>query len=259
MAEIWRMRADEAPNVFGALYERLLDGLERGDLGGVVLDTLTSEVGGVTRLYLFEASGSDESRLHYHFCEPDIAALFPIYSHAYRRIDPVCEAYRFAPATGDIAIQRVAGADVRIPGFRRRFFEDGGIVERVSIIQRGPSQWRGMNVARNARLGRFTDDELNVLLSLARLALPLLPLSAARKGMPDRPTFADFERRFAAQFPALPERERQVCARAACGMSVEATALDLGIGKASVLTYRRRAYQRLSVSSPFELSALVAH
>lgn len=259
MAEIWQMRAADVPNVFGALYERLLDGVERGDLGGAVLDALTSEVGGVTRLYLFEASGRDESRLHYYFCEPDIAALFPVYSRTYRHIDPVCEAYRLAPTTGDIAIQRVAGADVRVPGFRRRFFEDGGIVERVSIIQRGAKDWRGMNVARNGRQGRFTDDELNMLLSLARLALPLLPLSGTRGDIPGRPTFADFEQRFAVQFPELPERERQVCARAACGMSVEATALDLGIGKASVLTYRRRAYQRLSVSSPFELSALVAH
>ena len=42
-------------------------------------------------------------------------------------------------------------------------------------------------------------------------------------------------------------------------MSVEATALDLGIGKTSVLTYRQRAYQRLKVTSPFELCALVTH
>ena len=51
----------------------------------------------------------------------------------------------------------------------------------------------------------------------------------------------------------------EVCARAAIGMSVEATALDLGIGKSSVLTYRQRAYQRLQVTSPFELSSLVTH
>jgi len=42
-------------------------------------------------------------------------------------------------------------------------------------------------------------------------------------------------------------------------MTVEATALDLGIAKTSVLTYRKRAYQRLQVTSPFELCALVTH
>ena len=42
-------------------------------------------------------------------------------------------------------------------------------------------------------------------------------------------------------------------------MSVDATALDLGIGRSSVLTYRQRAYQRLKVASPVELCALVTH
>jgi DNA-binding CsgD family transcriptional regulator len=42
-------------------------------------------------------------------------------------------------------------------------------------------------------------------------------------------------------------------------MSVEATAVELGIGKTSVLTYRQRAYQRLRVTSPIDLCALVTH
>ena len=40
-------------------------------------------------------------------------------------------------------------------------------------------------------------------------------------------------------------------------MSVEETALDLAIAKTSVLTYRQRAYQRLGVTSPIALCALV--
>jgi DNA-binding CsgD family transcriptional regulator len=36
-------------------------------------------------------------------------------------------------------------------------------------------------------------------------------------------------------------------------MTAEATALDLGISPASVLTYRRRAYQRLGISSIHQL------
>ena len=67
------------------------------------------------------------------------------------------------------------------------------------------------------------------------------------------------EERFAARCPALTPRERQVCARAALGMSVEATALDLAIAKTSVVTFRQRAYRRLGVTSPFELCRLVAN
>ena len=55
----------------------------------------------------------------------------------------------------------------------------------------------------------------------------------------------------------LTRRERQVCARAAIGMSIEGAALDLGIGSASVLTYRKRAYDRLGISSQNELFGIV--
>ncbi len=54
----------------------------------------------------------------------------------------------------------------------------------------------------------------------------------------------------------LTAREIEVCARAAYGMSVEGTSIDLGLGRASVLTYRKRAYSRLRVSSVYELSRL---
>ena len=36
-------------------------------------------------------------------------------------------------------------------------------------------------------------------------------------------------------------------------------ALDLRIAGSTVLTYRKRAYQRLDVASPVELCALIAH
>lgn len=67
----------------------------------------------------------------------------------------------------------------------------------------------------------------------------------------------ELEQRFAARFPALTPREREVCARAAIGVSVEGAALDLAIATSSVLTYRKRAYQRLGISSAYELACLV--
>jgi DNA-binding CsgD family transcriptional regulator len=72
-------------------------------------------------------------------------------------------------------------------------------------------------------------------------------------------TVAQLEERFATRYGSLTFRERQVCARAAIGMTVEATALELGVARTSVLTYRQRAYQRLGVASALELCALVTH
>ena len=56
------------------------------------------------------------------------------------------------------------------------------------------------------------------------------------------------------KFPMLSPRERQVCARTAVGMTSEATALDLGVGIGSVQTYRKRAFQRLEISTAFQLA-----
>ena len=116
-----------------------------------------------------------------------------------------------------------------------------------------------MNIARHSTDGPCSDGELSSLIGLACLVLPMLPLNRSRKAAVWPVSVTQLETRFAERHPRLTARELQVCARAAMGMSVEATALDLGIGKTSVLTYRQRAYQRLCVASPFELCALVAH
>ncbi|MFA6031500.1 MAG: LuxR C-terminal-related transcriptional regulator [Myxococcota bacterium] len=52
------------------------------------------------------------------------------------------------------------------------------------------------------------------------------------------------EHRLGSTFHSLTGRERAVCARTMVGMTAEAIGLDLGISPASVLTYRRRAYER---------------
>lgn len=259
MSSIHRISEFRVPATFGATYERLLEGLRNRSLGKAVREAVGTHTSGTRRLYLYEARGREESRLRYHECEPAVAALFPMYDGYYRRFDPIGEAYGAAARTGDIVMQRVRPSEIRSAEFRRRFFDDAGIIERVSIIQRGVSEWRAINLARHRSDGYFADAELDNIIGLAALALPLLMLD--RDSLPQEPLLdvGQLEARFAGIFPDLTRREREVCARAARGMSVEATALDLGIGKASVLTYRRRAYSRLNVSSPIELCSLVAH
>lgn len=256
MANIVQIRDFQVPPVLGASYERLVEGLKAETFGLAVKQAIESHTRGARRLYLYEAWGGDNSRLQYHSCEPGIAALFPLYHH-YRRHDPVCHAYRAAPHMGDVVMQLVRPSDIDSADFRRHFFDDAGIIERLSIVQRGPTGWRAMNLARHRLDGGFTDDELSNILGLASLALPLLALNREHSG---RSLSVDkLEARFNAVCPKLTLRERQVCARAAKGMSVEATALDLRIGKTTVQTFRRRAYSRLGIASAIELCSLALH
>jgi len=55
----------------------------------------------------------------------------------------------------------------------------------------------------------------------------------------------------------LSSREAAICARIVTGYSNEAIALDLGISFHSVRTYRRRAYEKLNVTSQNELFAQI--
>jgi DNA-binding CsgD family transcriptional regulator len=256
---ITRIKHWRTPTALGALYEKLLATIGTDEFGSTVRDSVLFVTAGARRIYLFEATGREDNSLHYFFGEPGLVELFPAYRKWYQRLDPVCDAYRATPACSDVAVQRVKPSDILSMGFRRRFFDEAGIIERISVIQRGANAWRGINVARHASDGCFSDDEIDALVGLACLVLPMLPLNRQKKAAPPRLTVHQLEDRFASRFSKLTTRERQVCARAASGMSVEATAQELGIAKTSVLTYRQRAYQRLEVASSLELCALVTH
>ena len=246
-----------APTTIGANYEKLLAAIGTPQFGPTVRDSVLALTTGARRVYLFEATSRESSTLQYSFCEPEVADLFPAYTRWYLRRDPVGDAFEAAPRYSDVALQRVRPADIATPSFRRVFFDDAGIVERISVIQRGEDAWRGVNIARHASDGPCSDNELDSLIGLACLVLPMLPLNRRRNAAAQSLTIAELEERFGARCARLTQRERQVCARAASGMSVETTALDLGIAKTSVLTYRQRAYQRLGVTSPIALCALV--
>ena len=59
-----------------------------------------------------------------------------------------------------------------------------------------------------------------------------------------------------APFDRLTERERDVCERILLGYTSIGIGLDLNIAPSSVVTYRRRAYEKLGIATQNELFAL---
>ena len=117
-----------------------------------------------------------------------------------------------------------------------------------------------MTVARKAGSGPFDEAELQLLGSFAKLLMPLVRRHECLIGvtqMRGARAIEEIESRFGRRFPALTPRERQACARAVVGMTAEGAALELGIAISSVLTYRKRAFRRLGVTSAAELAPLV--
>jgi DNA-binding CsgD family transcriptional regulator len=259
MTEIREITEWHAPTSNCGAYERLLHALGTGEYGATVRDAVLSVIGSARRIYLFEATGREDPSLQYYCGEPGLADLFPAYRRWYLRLDPVAEAYRAAPLINNMVLQRVRPSHIASQPFRRHIFDDAGIVERISVIQRGTDAWRVMSVARHVSDGCFSDSEINALVGMACLVLPMLPLNRRVLQPFGQLTRSQLEARFANRFGNLTSREREVCASAAAGLGVDATALELGIAASSVLTYRRRAYQKLGVNSPAALCALVTH
>ena len=223
-------------------------------------DSVLSRDGGRSPNLLVRSDGLRAQRLAVFVLRARDCRAFPAYRKWYLRLRPGRR--RVLRRRRDTATSRCNACGRRTllrPSFRRRFFDDAGIVERISIIQRGADAWRVINVSRHASDGRCSDRGNRLA---DRSCVPRAAHAAAQPSgahAPAPPTVRELEERFADRCTGLTARERQVCARAALGLSVEGTALDLDIGKTSVLTYRQRAYQRLRVTSPFELCALVTH
>ncbi len=194
----------------GTSYETLLRTLGTPRFGPAVRDAVLSLAPDVRRIYLFEATSRDSSALRYFFGERGLADLFPTYRRRYLQQDPVWDACHAAPRCGDVALQTVRTADLPRGDFRRRVFDDAGIVERISVIQRGPDGWRGMNVARHAAGGVFSRGEIHALVGLACLLLPMIPLNRERQAEAEPLSVVELEERFARRFAPLTARERQV-------------------------------------------------
>lgn len=217
----------------------------------------------VDRLYAFEQRGPGCAPVLYEapIPEPGLNAAVDAHSQRHYRSDPVNLAFAAAERPLARALVRADPSDIADASYRSEWFERPGIVQRLSVVKRFGDRWLVMNAARRRRIGPFQPGEIDLLVAVADLVLPLFATRHERSiSQPCRaaPLSAeDLEARFSTLSAALTTRERQVCARLCLGMSAEAVALSLDIGQASVVTYRRRAYQRLGVCSAQQLGALV--
>jgi DNA-binding CsgD family transcriptional regulator len=240
-------------------YRCFVDALGRSD-PGLAIDRAICAVASVDRFYVYEQQPDFQTTpaIIAARYEPWLGDRVHRWGERFRFDDPIRHAFAVACCPGAMTILRVEPDDIAESDYRVPFFDEAGIVERISIVQRHEDRWMVLHAARRRVTGIFAERELDALAGLSQL---LLPLALRQRDWPASPPpsadSAELERRFARRFPAMTPRETQVCARAVLGMSTEATALDLGIGRASVHTYRRRAYARLGIGSPYELARLV--
>lgn len=129
--------------------------------------------------------------------------------------------------------------------------------DRVLLCGRAASGAFGLSVLRAAPHTPFGSDAIDRLGRTADLLVAVLGKHAemcqSRPNVAQSLTaLADIEACILA-VSDLPRREAEVCARILYGLSSVGISLDLSVSEETVKTYRKRAYQRLSIGSEREL------
>jgi DNA-binding CsgD family transcriptional regulator len=209
-------------------------------------------------VFSFDASGAARCRLDLGAI-PTGSELGEAYSGHFHTSDPNRDVM-FAPRArqAPIVLPTFAGR-MYSRGYRKFFFEDSGIVDKFATAIWVDATCYYVNFYRIAASGGFNRPQVDRLRRLAPAvgAAVARHLDATAPGQsPRTPGLGEL---FATSpaLAALTAREREVCLRILSGQSSEAISADLGISIHSTLTYRRRAYQRLGISSQNELFALV--
>lgn len=156
------------------------------------------------------------------------------------------------------------GAPIMLPAFaprmygaryRKIFFNDSGIVDKYATAIWIDDTCFYVNFYRVTAQGCFGDAERARLEAIA----PAIGASVARHFQQAAAPDQNLATLFATRAPLadLTPREQDVCRRILLGLSSEAISEALGISLHSTLTYRKRAYERLGISSQNELFAIV--
>jgi DNA-binding CsgD family transcriptional regulator len=189
---------------------------------------------------------------------PDLGAAYAGHFHA---SDPNKEAIFRCDGAGDPILMPFMARRMYRQDYRKLFFDDSGIVDKFAAAVWHDGVCVYTNFYRIEASGSYSAAQLAALnrvspvvtaavakhFELARLAAPAAgDASAVLRHVFDL-----------APLNTLTTRERDVCSRILHGFSSEAIASELAISLNSVLTYRRRAYQRLGITSQNELFAIV--
>lgn len=152
---------------------------------------------------------------------------------------------------------RVYSNDINHDAYRRDCYSSVDLVDRLSIIRRSSNETFRLNLYRSAQRGRFAPGEVDSVLENADLMFALIAKhDEQRLACSETDKLETAVRRLQRAAPRLTARERDVCMGIVQGRSSEAIAIALGISINTVLTYRKRAYARLGISSHNELMRL---
>lgn len=177
-------------------------------------------------------------------------------AHQIWRFDPSMQ-QGIAPGVGQPVVSHL---NIRQPETRelKQFYDAAAIGERIVVY--GPTSvgHLGLSVVRSAARGEFSPEMRERIAVVGNLAFPLLVRHCAL--LEERDIFSRslssldlIQACLETRARDFPKREAQVAARILYGMTCEGIGLDLGIAYETVITYKKRIFQRLGIASFREL------
>lgn len=146
---------------------------------------------------------------------------------------------------------------LKASAYQRRFYTGVGIIDKVSFIWRANTIAYYVNLYRTIRTGPYAAEEARALAVLAKLIPSIVQLHGARLRLDTeimRRHQPDLTARLVDLLGAkLAVQEAAVLSRIMMGLNTEGIASDLGLAPSSVITYRKRAYGKLGISTQAEL------
>ncbi|MCR8548878.1 helix-turn-helix transcriptional regulator [Salipiger sp. P9] len=130
--------------------------------------------------------------------------------------------------------------------YRKDYFETPGMVDKIAVLARGRGLLLGLNFYRYRESGPYDQGAADQGATLWRIAaqLALLHYSSSQDHSLEDPLLT------------LSERERETCQWILKGLSTEAIAFEMDLSPNTITTYRKRAYDKLSINSKAALFAL---
>lgn len=183
------------------------------------------------------------------FTRPIVSKRIARYWH----LDPANRAERLCREGECLALRMVPDTDIEDDVYRRECYSQLEIVERLTLMQRRDNDIYRISFLVGPR-SRFADPTVEQIFESSDLLMSLVMKNDQASEAKVPPTFAD---RLRVVAPTIPPREAEVCTAIMLGLTSEAIAAKLGISVNTVLTYRKRAYNRLNISCQNELMRLV--
>jgi DNA-binding CsgD family transcriptional regulator len=187
----------------------------------------------------------------------DVADRYAMYFHALDGNRAIIGNPRGAQSREALVLHQQRSDEIENEAYRAACYAQPNVSDRLSLlVQPMESVWLSINLYRDRAYGMFEPGELERVESLAHLFAHAAKSHYALHAQQHGSAAATMLARVRRICPALTPRELDVLRGTLEGSSAVEIAEQMGVKPASVITYQKRAYARLGISSQRQLFAL---